>query len=649
MKKLMFAAALVACIAAGCSKEEKAKSSADDGKTIKGDYAVNVASDYEFTQGDEITVLYCGADACSNETFVMPKVGSKASGVLTTGLKEDQTYDWYVVFPANDEIESPAEVPFSVGTLTQNGPDDNSHVIPVLAGSKKKVGASATLFPKVNVQDLTTTIAVKVFNAESGAMTVSEIKVEADAALSGDFVADLTGSEIGVEAVTSSKSVTLKVENATVESSKSATFYIQAAPFKASKLSITIGDKTVEVEYDSDEEFNAGETNVVDFSTVEIPNFIPSITSSVDASGNWHAALVAPYTLSGEFNLKDLFRKLPSGTISFELGAKTKQNALAQERYDALGACLGADGQWNPNFRFGTAFNVDDPDKCGIMFVMKKNDKVLFNIYLTAIDPIASKTYTYNDISFLSVPSIFEDKYANWYGEFGAFEAEFWQTCKNWGTTMLHAGAQEVVHMAQLYNDYSPCEATDLENDPTTYIRKIYDTNTAPYSKWIQNFADLSFVGSDGQEIFYNNGTDLVLTDYGKSLCHNSQGIFWRIAWAVMYSSARWNLDEEYRDADNMNCIQENGAYYGALDGNLIPGVEQYYDHQWELLKEERGIYIEDGILKTAENYTGIGFRITPRLLFEYDYGTAQLWVGPRYISHTFFNRFFAPADVSDK
>ncbi len=619
---------------------------------ISGDYSVNIDSPFELAAGEELSVFYAKSGAStygSNNVFTMPSIGSKATGTLSEPLEEEAKYDWFVVYPYAYDCDSPDSVPFALGTQTQDGKDSDAHLTHLLVGAKKNVTASG-MGPKVSLQEVNSTLAIKVYNTGASAFDISSIKVEADAAIGAKGNIDITSGTPAFSASSQTKDVTLKVKNASLERNASGTFYLSVAPCKATKLNITIGDVSVETECG---EFEPGGTVSVDFATAEIPHFIEGITSSIDSKDFWHATLAAPYTLSGEFDLKDIFAQLPDGEITFELGQYNKQNSLVQERYEALGACL-VDGHWNPDFAFGTAFNVDDPDKSGILFVMKKNGKALFNIYISCVDPIAGKVYTVGDKYHLSVPEIFDDNYANWgptKNQFDACEAEYWQTIKNWETTMLKPGAQEVVHMAQLFSDYScvPDPGNPEAPDPTTYIRMIYnETGWSAALKWFGNFADLSFLGTDENEIFFYNGKDLELTDYGKSLTRNSKGLYWIPAWTIMFSSARWNIPEDQRGPETHNKYQADGTYWGNMDGNTL-GIPEYYDADAERLRAERGIYIEDGILKTDENYTGIAFRLAPRLCFEYDYSNQIYIIGPRYIAHCYFNRYFAPATASDK
>lgn len=650
MKNIIRIAAIVLSVTAlfACKKEEGQKE--PEGKKISGEYSVNIDSPIELASGQEISVFYAEAgssDFGSNDVYTMPSVGSKAEGVLSTPLLEDAKYDWYVISPYSSSYESPAAIPFSLGTQTQNGKDSDEHLVHFLAGAKKGVTAS-TMSPKVTLKEMTATLAIKVYNTSSDVFNVSSIKVAANAPIAANGSIDLTSGNPVFTPSGTANELTLNVTNASLERNAFATFYMMVAPCQASQLTITIGDIVVETECSA---LEAGSTTQVDFSTAEIPHFIDGITATIDANNYWHANLVAPYTLSGEFDLSELFSRLPSGTITFEVGTKTKQNALAQEKYEIIEASLN-NGHWKPEVAFGTAFNVDDPDKCGILFVMKQDGRPLFNIYISCVDPLASKIYMVEDKYHISIPELFDDAYTGWGGgRFDACEAEFWQTMANWETTMLRPGAQEVVHLGQLFSDYTPVgDPGNPESVPVTYIREIYNiSNWSSILKWISNFADISFKGSDGKEIFFFNGKDLELTDYGKALTRNSKGLYWTPAWTVMYSSARWNLPESERGPETHNKEQADGTYWGNLDGNLIPGVAQYYEGDYDKLREERGIYIEDGILKTDTNYTGIGFRLTPRLCIEYDYGTQIYFLGPRYIAHIYFNRYFAPATANDR
>ena len=641
----------VLLLSVSCKPQPQQESEGTDpqGATISGDYSVTIDAPQELPSGDKVSVFYAKAGTTgfsTNDAYTMPAVGVRAAGVLSTPLLEETRYDWYAIWPYDETYESPEYLPLTIGNQTQNGKDSQAHLKHLLAGARLGV-AAATMGPRISMTEVTAVLAIRVFNTGKNAFDVSSIKVKADAPIAGNGAVDLTGGTPVFAATTSSDEITLSVTDGSLERSASAKYYLNVIPSAAKNLTITIGDVSAEVPCEG---LLPGATVEVDFSTAEIPHFIPGIEAELDGSDYWHAQLAAPYTLSGEFDLTDLFSRLPSGNITFELGSMVRQNAEVRERFEEISGYLTEGKHWNPTAPLRSTFS-QDPDRSGILFVMKQNGTALFNIFLSCVDPIAGKTWKIGDKDHLSIPEIFEDNYAAWGDQFSCPEMEYWQTMNNWESTMLRAGAHEIIHMGELYADYSPVQdAGNADVVPTTPIRYIYqaDTQWKAMLTWISRFADFSFKGTDGAEIFKFNGRDLELTEYGKALCHNSAGLYWIPGWTCMYSSCRWNLYpiQEEREA-LANKEQPNGTYYANLRGESLN--INYYDHQAADLRAERGIYIEDGILKTDENYTGIGFFLEPRICFEYDYGTTTYFVGPRYLGRIYFNRYFAPVEASDK
>lgn len=339
MKRILTLSAIVLSLATVFSCNNNKEEPTPSASRITGEYAINVDTPLEIAPGERLSVFYGksgSGDYGSNDAYKMPQVGSKAEGELSVPLEEDVKYDWYVIYPYAPAIQTPEDIPFDLGAQTQDGPDSDAHLLHLLAGARKNVTAS-TMSPRVTLTEVTSTLAIKVYNTSTGVFDISSIQVESDADIAAKGSVDLTSGAPVFKPSGSGKVLSLRVRNASLERNSFATFFLSVAPCEAQRLKITIGD--VEVETDCSA-FVSGQTQQVDFSTAEIPHFREGITSYIDAADYWHATLAAPYTLSGEFDLKDLFTKLPAGEISFELGTLAKQNALVQEQYEALSGCL---------------------------------------------------------------------------------------------------------------------------------------------------------------------------------------------------------------------------------------------------------------------------------------------------------------------
>lgn len=324
------------------------------------------------------------------------------------------------------------------------------------------------------------------------------------------------------------------------------------------------------------------------------------------------------YTFSGAFDLKDLFEGFPDGTITFELAPKSQQNGEAQRFYEELEGNLASNGVWTRNARFGVDFNTDGTsDKDGIGIIVKANGTKVYTIWFRIPYSIPSKVYEDgSDHVKLIVEGLSQQ--ISIYGEFGSLEMEYGNE-DNW----------EEVTFAPGVNELNICKMWNNGPEQMFNYSPYYKGNEGDY-KFLDIWPALSF-SDDTDEILYNNGTSIVLTEYGKALCGQSKGIEWSIPWFELVHSAHWELPEEERPAGS------NAEHYGP----------QYVEVD-DVLLEKYGIYVEDGFLKTTSAYTGHGFLCHFRLYLETDYDDVRYILGPRYLTRTFFNRRWTKEGATD-
>ena len=324
------------------------------------------------------------------------------------------------------------------------------------------------------------------------------------------------------------------------------------------------------------------------------------------------------FTFSGSFDMKDLFAGFPDGTITFELATKGLQNGEVQMFYDELQTNLASDGTWTRNARFGVDFNTaNTADRDGIGIIVKANGTKVYTIWFRIPYSIPSKIYhDGSDHVKLNVEGLAQQ--ISIYGEYGNLEMEYGNG-DNWEEVTFYPGVNEL-NICKMWNDgpeqlfaYSP----------------YYKGNEGDY-KFLDIWPSLSF-SDDTDEIFYNNGTSIVLTKYGQALCGQSKGIEWSIAWFQLVHSAHWELPEEERPAGS------NAEAYG----------NEYVEADAEIL-ESYGIWIEDGFLKTNSSYTGHGFFCDFRIYLQTDYDDVKYILGPRYLTRTFFNRRWMREGATD-
>ena len=321
------------------------------------------------------------------------------------------------------------------------------------------------------------------------------------------------------------------------------------------------------------------------------------------------------YTFSGAFDMKELFAGFPDGTITFELAPKSQQNGEAQSFYEELQTNLASNGTWT---RFGVDFNTaSTADKDGIGIIVKANGTKVYTIWFRIPYSIPSKIYPDgSDHVKLNVDGLAQQ--ISFYGEYGNLEMEYGNE-DNWEEVTFSPGVNEL-NVCKMWNNgpeqlfaYSP----------------YYKGNEGDY-RFLDIWPSLSF-SDDTDEIFYNNGTSIVLTKYGQALCGQSKGIEWSIAWFQLVHSAHWELPEEERPAGS------NAEAYG----------REYVEADAEIL-ESYGIWIEDGFLRTNSSYTGHGFFCDFRIYLQTDYDDVKYILGPRYLTRTFFNRRWMREGATD-
>ena len=138
------------------------------------------------------------------------------------------------------------------------------------------------------------------------------------------------------------------------------------------------------------------------------------------------------------------------------------------------------------------------------------------------------------------------------------------------------------------------------------------------------------------EDVFYVDGNDLVLGEYGKALCTNSRGILWQSTQPSIISSNRRNLTEEERAVDVCG---------GSCNGEIIQGYDGISGDEF---RNTFGVYFDEvkGDLVTTADYKGNGFRIAIGLRFEYDYGAEVISSGN--LCYLFFNRRVSAPGVVD-
>lgn len=240
--------------------------------------------------GDALTVFHAEAGSTiygTNNKFTYSGADNKFTGKLTTGLDASKSYDWYALYPYNDQISTPTGTDKKYTLIgkkngpdtgdTQDGNDSKAHLsgrsCPMYAVAKN---VAATDVPAFTMKHLTSVVAVTVTNANDAPLTVNSVSFSAPegTTIFGSFYINFTENGDAVYTNHTTASWTSNTSNLTVKNGTAiakngkATFYLAIKPFAANtgdelKISVNGYEKTHKLT--KNVEFKAGKIEAVNF------------------------------------------------------------------------------------------------------------------------------------------------------------------------------------------------------------------------------------------------------------------------------------------------------------------------------------------------------------------------------------------------
>lgn len=267
MKKFILSLGLIAMAfnLTNCAQYEETTPSVE----TKGDFALyasvsrtaNDGLNTVWSTGDDLGVFHAVTDGTTYTKDGQFKLEDATTGRflgnVSGTLDSQEEYDWYAMYPYSSYVPGPKNTGSGYmtigcaasGTQTQTGNNSLAHVAGKnfpLVGKAYAVPAGSA--PALAMTHVATLLEFEVTNSLDEAITVSNIKFTAPAAIVGTFYIDFT--DIANITATSSgssytsKSATLIVKNGeAIAAGASAKFYLPVAPFKAAanaKLSIEV-------------------------------------------------------------------------------------------------------------------------------------------------------------------------------------------------------------------------------------------------------------------------------------------------------------------------------------------------------------------------------------------------------------------------
>lgn len=636
MKQCIIRIATLVVLAAsllGCAKENPTPVSEQNGseftiRLLQTKTALD-GNALKWVEGDKVNLFH--AETGETENFIsdgpFEYTGDNTfKGFIREGSVVDgKTYDWYVLYPYDENMASPKAAPIYIpADQYQKEDGDMQHIGNVpLAGKATAVAAGSIT---VNMQHLTTVLKIKVTNYEPNPMDLDLVSFRANglihtnesvninngdaSTIAGSFEVDITGDEFVYNQVKGTSRPLLHLESPkTLGLNESATVYMVTIPFhvpNASTLTVGMNDNSGGITqgiYGRNVDFKAGVICSVRQGSRQAPPFRDGINfycgKKLDngtyeyQDGWWRCDLPAHYQFSGNFNFADLFYTFNTGDAVVKLHAIENQNDKAgngevkdYNKFNELAACCQEKFKWVRNRRFDHNFIVGYGDKSGLFFNCNAGHNVgRWDIWFRHVDPFDGLTKVVNNDWILETePTI--NGGTLWNNKFFAPTAVYGS---------IAAGTEVNI-----------CEF--LNAKPGSWEQEEFDL-------FYPNWCALTVKADDGTVLIQNDGKNIVLTDEAKNVCGQSKGIVWKPAW---YRGFDKNVGEggEYTEEGIWNGGQnENGPYPGAADAAA-----------------EHGISISaDGKLVLSEDYDGFGFRFAPSLYFEYDYGYAE-HLGTKYL-----------------
>lgn len=585
-------------------------------KTVNNGYST------EWVAGDKVNVFHAEAGTenfISDGPFEFTGNNSFKGFIRDGSVESGKKYDWYVLYPYDENMASPKAAPIHIPADQYQSEDGNmTHVAGSLcpfAGKATAVASNEAIV--VNMKHMVTVLKVKVTNYEPNPMDLNLVSFRANGAthenevvniingdastVTGSFEVDITGEKFVYNHVDNGKGIgtsrpLLHLNTPkTLGLNESATVYMVTIPFyvpNASTLTVGMNNNTGGVTqgiYGRNVAFKAGVICAVRQGSRVEPPFKDGINFYCGKKlengtyeyqdGWWRCDLPIDFQFSGEFNFADLFYSFNTGDAAFSLHAVGNQNdkagnngtAEGNDKCNELASCCQG-YRWVRNKRFDHNFNVNYSDKSGLFFHCDAGYNVgAWEIWFRLEDPFEDLIKAVDGDWLLETnPTI--NGGTLWGNRFAA-------------PTAVYGGVQagSEINICSFYNANPASWEPDM------------------FNMFYPNWTSASVTATNGKLLLHNDGQNFVLTDYAKAFCKQSSGLTWVPGWYRGYDHAIGEYTEE-----------------AAWDGGAKAA--------------EHGISItSDGKLVLSPNYDGFGFRFAPSLYFEYDYGYAQ-HVGTKYL-----------------
>ncbi len=638
-KHIIILLAAFAAVFAGCTKEiapENNGNTVPEGSKFTISLSpvtrtVNDGLSTRWTEGDQVGVFHAVAGTqnyISDGAFTFTS-GQEFEGRLGEVLQSGANYDWYVVYPYDERTTSPKEMLINIPADQYQSEDGSmahlSGSLCPLAGKAKGLQSGAPVV--VTMEHLTTVMKLIVTNYEANPMSLNLVSFMANGCthpnvtlmgsahaqtITGTYTVDFTGENAvythvdkGMGSGSPRPLVHLNTAK-TIGLNESATVYLAAIPFYVpNATSTTIGMNKndggiTQSIYGKNVTCEAGNIYPLKQGSRIAPPFKDGINfyhgqKNADGSytfqdGWWRCDLPSDCQFSGEFNFADLFYTCNTGDAKIKMLDAGNQNDRGGNgnatRFNELSACCQG-FKWVANRRWDNNFNVDYGDKAGLFLDCYAGYGVgSWIIWFRIQDPFKDKFEASNGVNRLKNSSF--DFYYLYNDE---------HMLTRIGYVTGGANIARDIHINTQYNTAT--------ND---YSGGKLATFKAPWK--VENH----LVSSDGRVLIKNNLVDnsFGLTEEAANYCKQSRGLYWiPAAYTEFKSNTNPGEYEKRADPESREGEANLAAELKALGITMT----------------DNGHIILDNTYDTSKS-----FCITPRIKFEYDYGTIVYTYGSRYL-----------------
>lgn len=257
-----------------------------------------------WAEGDQLNVFYREHGAtgdyqgvAENGAFTFTS-GTSFTGALANALDAEKSYDWWVLYPYNKYIETPANTSsgyLPIGTsgvnkstgvakaLTQQGNSNKAHLAGEyfpLYGKVENVAADEK--PSVTMNQAMSILKIHVTNASEDALTVASVSVTAPEDIVGTYYIDFSGAtpafkKSGNEYVSETANLTVSGGAPIAKNGGTADFYVAIKPFTQAAtgvLTVSVNGYEKEITLPAGTEFEPGKIKKVNFSYDKVENYL---------------------------------------------------------------------------------------------------------------------------------------------------------------------------------------------------------------------------------------------------------------------------------------------------------------------------------------------------------------------------------------